>query len=68
MNQDVVVHVVVVVVFVVVVFVLLIIIIGLMIRVFANGPEDQGSITGRVIPKTQKLFLMPPFLTLSIIR
>ena len=26
-----------------------------MSRVFANGPEDQGSILGRVIPKTQKI-------------
>ena len=24
---------------------------------FANGPEDQGSIPGRVIPKTQKMIL-----------
>ena len=24
-------------------------------RVFANGPEDLGSIPGRVIPKTQKM-------------
>ena len=29
--------------------------IGLMSRVFANGPEDWGSIPGRVIPKTQKM-------------
>ena len=28
-----------------------------MIRVFANGPGDQGSILGRVIPKTQKMVL-----------
>ena len=28
--------------------------IGLMNRVFANGPGDRGSIPGRVIPKTQK--------------
>ena len=28
--------------------------IGLMSRVFANGPGDWGSILGRVIPKTQK--------------
>ena len=27
--------------------------IGLMNRVFTNGLEDQGSIPGRVIPKTQ---------------
>ena len=29
--------------------------IGLMSRMFASGPGDQGSIPGRVIPKTQKL-------------
>ena len=28
-----------------------------MVRVFANGPGDQGSIPGRVIPKTQKMVL-----------
>ncbi len=28
--------------------------IGLAVRVFANGPGDLGSITGRVIPKTKK--------------
>ena len=37
-------------------------------RVFANGPGNQGSIPGRVILKTQKMYLMPPCLTLSIIR
>ena len=26
----------------------------MMVRVFANGPGDLGSIPGRVIPKTQK--------------
>ena len=26
-----------------------------MSTVFANSPEDQGSIPGRVIPKTQKM-------------
>ena len=31
--------------------------IGLMRRVFANVSEDQGSILGRVIPKTQKMVL-----------
>ena len=36
-------------------------------KVFTNGPRDQGSIPGRVIPKTQKWCLMPPYLTLSII-
>ena len=29
--------------------------IGLVGRVFANGPEDQGLIPGRVIPKTLKI-------------
>ena len=31
--------------------------IGIMVRVFANDPGDQGSIPGRVIPKTQKMVL-----------
>ena len=31
--------------------------IGLMSRVFTNGPGDQGSIQGRVILKTQKMVL-----------
>ena len=31
--------------------------IGLMSRAFANGPEDRGSIPGRLIPKTQKMVL-----------
>ena len=26
-------------------------------KVFANGPEDQGSIPDRVIPKIQKMIL-----------
>ena len=30
-------------------------------RVFANDPRDRGSIPGRVIPKTQKWYLMPPY-------
>ena len=30
---------------------------SLMGWVFANGPEDRGSIPGRVIPKTQKMVL-----------
>ena len=50
-----------------------------MSRLFANGPGDQGSIPGRVIPKTQKKkkkakkkkkkkrYLMLPCLTLSTI-
>ena len=28
-----------------------------MVRVFANGPGDRGSILGRVIPKTKKMVL-----------
>ena len=31
--------------------------IGLMGRVFVNGPVDQDSIPGRVIPKTQTIVL-----------
>ena len=31
--------------------------IGIMVRVFANGPGDLGSIPARVIPKTQKMVL-----------
>ena len=31
--------------------------IGLMSKVFANGPEDRGSIPGRIMPKTQKMVL-----------
>ena len=36
--------------------------IGLVVRVFANGPGDLGSIPGRVIPKTQKWYLIPSLL------
>ena len=43
-------------------------IIGLVGRVFANGPGDLGSITGRVISKILKWYLIPPRLTLSNIR
>ena len=28
-----------------------------MVRVFANGLEDRGSLSGRVTPKTQKMVL-----------
>ena len=28
-----------------------------MVKVFANGPRDLGSIPGQVIPKTQKMVL-----------
>ena len=40
----------------------------MMVRVFANGSGDLGSIPGRVIAKTQNWYLMPPCLTLSILR
>ena len=36
-------------------------------RVLTSGPEDRGSISDRVIPKTQKWYLMPLCLILSII-
>ena len=42
--------------------------IGVVGRVFTSCRGDQGSIPGRVIPKTQKWYFMPPCLTLSIIR
>ena len=42
--------------------------IGLMGRVFTNGLGDWGLIPGQDIPKTQKWYMMPPCLTLSIIR
>ena len=42
--------------------------IGLLGRVFANGPGDWGSITGWVISKLKKWYLISPCLTLSIIR
>ena len=37
--------------------IIIIIIIIITSRVFANGPGDQGSILGRLIPKTQKMLL-----------
>ena len=41
----------------------------MMVRVFTNSPGDLGSIPGRVIPKTKKKwYLMPPCLTLNIIK
>ena len=42
--------------------------IGLMSRVFANGPGDQSSIPGWVLQKTQRWYLVWPCLTLRIIR
>ena len=44
------------------------VVIGLVSRVFAHGPGDRGSIPSGVIPKTKELYLMPPYLTLRIIR
>ena len=41
---------------------------GIMVREFANGPQDWSLIPSRVIWKTQKCYLMPPCLTYSIIR
>ena len=35
---------------------------------FANGPGKRGSIPGLVITKNQKCYLMPPCLSLSILR
>ena len=32
-------------------------VVGVMSRVLVNGPGDQGSIPGQVIPKTQKIVL-----------
>ena len=37
-------------------------------RVFTNGSGDWGSISGQVIPKTQKWYGIPPCLTLDILR
>ena len=43
--------------------------VGIMVRVFANGPGNLGSTAGRAIPKTKKKWhLMLACLTLSIIR
>ena len=39
-----------------------------MVSVSINGPGDWESISGQVIPKTQNVYLMPPWLTLSIIK
>ena len=39
--------------------------IGLVGRVFTNGPGEQASVPGSVIPKTLKWYLIPPCLTLS---
>ena len=43
--------------------------IGVMSSMLANGRRNRSSIPGRVIPNTQKKwYLIPPCLTLSIIR
>ena len=41
---------------------------GLVGRVLTSGPGDLGSIPGCVIPKTLKMVLDTPYLTLSNIR
>ena len=41
--------------------------IAIMVRVFANGPGDNGSIPCRVVPKTQKIALHATLLNTSII-
>ena len=43
----------------------LICLIGIMVRVFDEGPKDQGSIPGRVIPKTWKMVLDASWLNSS---
>ena len=42
--------------------------IGVMVRVFANGPGDLGSIQVESYQRLKKWCLMPPCLTLGIIR
>ena len=39
-----------------------------MVRMFTNGTGDQGSISSKVLPKTQKWYSLPLCLTLSSIR
>ena len=39
--------------------------IGMMVRVFANGPGDLGSLPSRVIPKTQKMVLDAALLSIQ---
>ena len=39
--------------------------IGLMSKVFANGPEDRGSLPGRVIPKNKKMVFDATFLNIQ---
>ena len=40
-------------------------IIGIMVRVFANGLGDLGSIPGWIIPKTQKMLLDAALLSIQ---
>ena len=42
--------------------------IGMTVRMFVHALGDLDSISGRIISKTQKWYLMPPCLTLSITR
>ena len=37
--------------------------IGIMVKLFDNGLGDWGSISGQVIPKTQKMVLAAPLLS-----
>ena len=38
-----------------------------MVRVFASGPEDLGSIPGRVIPKIYKMVLDASFFNIHVL-
>ena len=42
--------------------------IGIMVSMFVNSQGDRNSIPGRIRPKTQKFYLMLPYLALGIIR
>ena len=52
---------------IILIYIYIYIVLWIMVRVFVNGPGDLGSIQGRVKPKTQKWYLIPLRLTLSII-
>ena len=41
---------------------------SMQVKVFAHGPRDLGYISGQVLPKNQKWYLIPPCLIFSIIR
>ena len=42
--------------------------IDLIVREFTNGSRDLGHSPRSIIPKTQKWYLMPPYLTLRIVK